>query len=108
MKAEVARLAAGKFADVDIVYKVMNLDDVKVDLDSGTVKGVEESLKALEEQHPWMLSKGSKVTTTSTTNPSNPTGKPMRTDDQRYADYFGKAANEFWDGGGVRTISEED
>lgn len=108
LRAEVARLASGKFADVDVVMKVMEPQDIEINLDEGTVTGVEKTLDALAEQYPWMLSKGSKVSQTSTTNPANPNRKTGKTDEQRSAEYFGRQGNDFWGGGGVRVISGDE
>jgi hypothetical protein len=108
LRAEVARLASGKFADVDVVLKIMEPQDIEINLDEGTVTGVEKSLDALAEQYPWMLSKTSKVSQTSTTNPANPNRKTGKTDDQRTAEYFGRQGSDFWGGSGVRIISGED
>jgi hypothetical protein len=108
LRAEVAKLAAPKFADVDVVWKVLNHDGLEVDIETGAVSGVSEALTALEEQYPWMLSKGSKVSQTSITNPDNPQRKVGKTDAQRSAEYFGRNSSDFWEGEGVRTITSEE
>jgi len=108
IKAEVVKLAANKFADPEVVYKLVSDNDFEVDLEAGQVSGVAEALEALEEQHPWMISKPSKVSSTSATNPASPTKKLGKSDEDRKAEYFGRSGSDFWEGRGVQVLSDKE
>lgn len=106
VRAEVARLASSKFQDVDVVLRMLEPDAVEIDLDDGSVKGLESALEQMEEKYPWMLIPQNQRRP-SATNPTRGDRPSGRTDDDRRRDYFQKQNNTFWEGGGVRVIKED-
>ena len=102
-KSSVINAAAAKFQDGEAVWKLLNKDDIKVDMENGTVAGVEEALTKLAEKYPFLLrKKGASVT--SATNPAN-AQTAGRTDEVRHAEYFGMGSNPFWGGQGTRRVT---
>lgn len=103
INAEIVRLAAGRFASVDAVLKLVDREQIKI-TDDGTIEGVSKALDALAEAYPFTLQKaGSKV---SLANPKGPTTAKERTDEERRTQYFGMSGSNFWEGGKVRKIVE--
>ena len=94
-----AIVAAAKlgFRNPEIAYKVMDLDGVEVGED-GEITGVEEALKKLAEQEPWMLGGATSI---GATNPAKEQ-KRGRTREELEREYFGGGESDFWRGGGVR------
>lgn len=108
-KSSVINAAAAKFQDGEAVWKLLNKDDVKVDMENGTVTGVEEALTKLAEKYPFLLRKKGASLTSATNPAAAETGG--RTDDIRKAEYFGMDAGSkgaFWGGQGVRRVTIDD
>ena len=102
-KSSVINAAAAKFQDGEAVWKLLNKEAVNVDMETGTVTGVEEALTELAEKYPFLLrKKGTSVT--SATNPAA-AESAGRTDEVRKAEYFGMGSNPFWGGQGVRRVT---
>lgn len=105
LKSSVVALAAGKFQDAEVAFKLLDRSGVTVS-DDGTVEGVEAALASLAEQYPFLKRKG--VSSTNPTNPNEPTAPAGRTDQERRNEYFGQQGNEFWKGRGVQRIIKEE
>ena len=102
-KSSVINAAAAKFQDGEAVWKLLNKEAVNVDMETGTVTGVEEALTELAEKYPFLLrKKGTSVT--SATNPAA-AESAGRTDEVRHAEYFGMGSNSFWGGQGTRRVT---
>lgn len=103
IKSAIVGAAAGRFADAEAAYKLVDLDNIT--LNDGQVLGVEEALNVLEEKYPF-LKKG-KTSVVSPTNPEGAKESKARSDAARRAEYFGMSKTGFWEGEGVRRIVEE-
>jgi hypothetical protein len=106
IKSAVVGAAAGRFESAEAAYMLLNTDKLTL-AEDGSVEGLEEALEVLLEEYPF-LKKGGPSSIVSVTNPANPEPKG-RTDEQRRAEYFGRAVTDkFWGGGDVRKITETD
>lgn len=104
IKSAVVNAAAGLFESAEAAYMLLDKDSVTL-AEDGSIEGIEEALEVLLEEYPF-LKKGGPSSIVSTTNPAQtePTG---RTDEQRRAEYFGRANTDgFWGKGEVRKIVE--
>lgn len=107
IKSAVVGAAAGRFESAEAAYMLLDTDSLVL-AEDGSVEGIEEALDALLETYPF-LKKGGVTSIVSPTNPANPTPPTGRTDEQRRAEYFGRAVTDkFWKGGEVRELVETD
>lgn len=84
----ILRVAEDKFQSNDLVLKVINRDEIKID-DAGQIVGVAEALTDLATSHPFMLQQADKVlSVTSTANPDGSEKPVGKTDDEWRADLF--------------------
>lgn len=104
INAEIAKLAASRFASVDAVLRLVDRGEIKVTED-GSVEGVSQALDKVAENYPFALRQAG-VSIVSPGNPKDTTGPKKRTDDQRRSQYFGMGKSDFWDGAGTRKIVE--
>jgi len=106
LKSAIVDAAAGLFESAEAAYMLLDKDSVTLN-DEGNVEGIEEALEVLLKEYPF-LKKGGPKSVVSTTNPAS-TEPSGRSDDQRRAEYFGRAQTDpFWKGGEVRKIVETD
>jgi hypothetical protein len=105
LKSSVVALAAGRFQDAEVAFRLLNRSGVTVS-DDGTVEGVEAALASLAEQYPFLKRRA--VSSTNPANPNEPKGAEGRTDQERRNEYFGQQGNEFWKGRGVQRIIKEE
>ena len=92
-----SRAAELGFQHSEDAWSLLNLADLELK-DDGTVEGLNEALQKLAKQKPYLLFRKPSFPTT---NPA--TSGQGRTDDDRYAEDFGKSrgAGGFWTGGGL-------
>ncbi len=101
IKSAIVGSAAGRFADAEVVYKLVSLGDISL-AEDGSIVGVDEALDALEEKYPFL--RRGKTSVVSTTNPENLKETSGKTDAARRQEFFGMGQTGFWEGRGVRRV----
>ena len=104
LKSAIVDAAAGLFESAEAAYMLLDKDSLVLD-EKGDIEGLEEALEVLLKEYAF-LKKGGPSSIVSTTNPApvEPTG---RSDEQRRAEYFGRAdTDRFFGSGEVRKIVE--
>jgi hypothetical protein len=93
--AVVAEAAKQGFADPLDAYRLLDMGALSLASDE-TVAGLADMVQSLATSKPYL--KGKQAPVVPPANPSRQSGSPARTDADRYAEYFGGASNDFWQG----------
>lgn len=104
VKAAIVAKAAGKVADAEVAYQLIDFKEIKVD-EQGNVSGIETALENLIEKYDFLKAR-QPMSTTSAANVAD-AEKQARSDDERRREYFAMRGTGFFNGGGIRRFEEE-